>query len=319
MASPSAAVLWSRHPSTRRRVSGGGLRDVLAGCGQLPDWSITSPLEPAPAPILRACARTVEARRRCANRGRPAVDPAGAAGLRAALSWVGLAGILVATVTLGVDLVPRLCLCYPSPQPECSSRAARAARHRAGAAVVLGRQPLRLVGDLERRAPSRHWPPLVIAAQYAGHPLSTLQSVALLAAAFVVSYITYKLYENPLRHCRSLRRPRLALALWPASFAAVALAVALGTFLVVTPSAGPRPASPSTPSSSGLDSAPTPKPRTVRQALLEGVSPARLRQPVRRALAPPLGQLVNRRVPPGRVRGRQRCQTSASVCEALGT
>jgi len=160
------------------------------------------------------------------------------AGLRAGLTWVGLAGILVATVTFGSGTpFPGLAALLPVCAAGLVVAGGAGHTHRAGAAVVLGREPLRLVGDLSYAFYLWHWPLLVIAAQYAGHPLSTLENVALLAAAFVVSYVTYKLYENPLRHCRSLRRPRLALALWPASFAAVALAVALGTFSVATPSA----------------------------------------------------------------------------------
>ena len=52
----------------------------------------------------------------------------------------------------------------------------------------------------------------------------------------------------------------------------------------------------------------------MRQALLEGVSPARLRQPVPRALAPPLGQLLNDRYRLGACAAGSG-ETSASVCE----
>jgi len=236
------------------------------------------------------------------------------AGLRAALTWVGLAGIVVATVTFGGGTpFPGFAALLPVVAAGLVIAGGAGQAHRAGAVVVLGRQPLRLVGDLSYAFYLWHWPMLVITAQYAGHPLSTLQNVALLAAAFVVSYVTYKLYENPLRRCRSLRRPRLALVLWPSSLAAVALAVALGTSSLVTPSA----AAPSLDVHSVVERAgqqSAVKPRTVGQALLEGVSPARLRQPVPRALAPPLGQLLNDRYRLGACAAGTD-ETSASVCE----
>ena len=236
------------------------------------------------------------------------------AGLRAALTWVGLAGIVVATGTFGSGTpFPGFAALLPVVAAGLVIAGGAGQAHRAGAAVVLGRQPLRLVGDLSYAFYLWHWPMLVIAAQYAGHPLSTLQNVALLGAAFVMSYVTYKLYENPLRHCGWLRRPRLALVLWPASFAAVAFVVALGTSSVVTPSA----AAPSLDVRSNVERAgqrSDVKPTTVRQALLEGVSPGRLRQPVPRALAPPLGQLLDDRYRLGACVAATG-ETRASVCE----
>ena len=237
--------------------------------------------------------------------------------LRAALTWVGLAGIVAATVTFGSGTpFPGYAALLPVSAAGLVIAGGAGQAHRGGAAVVLGRQPLRLVGDLSYAFYLWHWPMLVIAAQYAGHPLSTLQNVALLAAAFVVSYVTYKLYENPLRHCRSLRRPRRALVLWPASFAAIALAVVLGTSSVATPSA----AAPSLVHSAGepIGQRSDAKPRTLRQALLEGVSPGRLRQPVPRALAPPLGQLLNDRYRLGACAAGSG-ETSARVCELGST
>ena len=108
-------------------------------------------------------------------------------------------------------------------------------------------------------------------------------------------------------------RPRLALALWPISLSAVVLAAALGTVSVATPSA----AAPSLDAYSVVARAgqrSQAKPKTVREALLESVSSARLRQPVPRALAPPLGQLLNDRYRLGAcVAGTG--ATSSKVCE----
>jgi peptidoglycan/LPS O-acetylase OafA/YrhL len=311
----AAALLAQRIRPRDGGASRGALAVVVAlGIGASLAWSIhitgTSPSSAYFSAPARAWELGVGA---LIAVGLPWIQQA-PAGLRAALTWVGLAGIVVATVTFGSGTpFPGFAALLPVAAAGLVIAGGSGQAHRAGAAVVLGRQPLRLVGDLSYAFYLWHWPMLVVAAQYAGHPLSTLQNVALLAAAFVVSYVTYTLYENPLRHCRSLRRPRLALVLWPASFAVVALAVALGTSSVVTPSA----AAPSLDVHSVVERAgqrSDAKPRTVRLALLEGVSPARLRQPVPRALAPPLGQLLNDRYRLGACAAGTG-ETTASVCE----
>ncbi len=311
----AAALLALRMRRRGGGASRGGLAGVVAlGVGASLAWSIyitgTNPSSAYFSAPARAWELGVGA---LIAVGLPWILQA-PAGLRAALTWVGLAGIVVATVAFGSGTpFPGFAALLPVSAAGLVIAGGAGQVHRAGVAVVLGRQPLRLVGDLSYAFYLWHWPLLVIAAQYAGHPLSTLQNVALLAAAFVVSYVTYKLYENPLRHCRSLRRPRLALVLWPASFAAVALAVALGAGSIATPSA----AAPSLDAHSVVEQAgqrSDAKRKTVRQALLEGVSPARLRQRVPRALAPPLGQLLNDRYRLGACAAGPG-ETSASVCE----
>ena len=158
--------------------------------------------------------------------------------LRAALTWVGLAGIIVATVAYGPSTpFPGSAALLPVVAAGLVVAGGAAPRPSAGAALILGRQPLPLVGDLSYAFYLWHWPPLAIAAQYAGHPLSMLQNLLLLAGAFALSYATYRVYENPLRHARRLKPPRLALALWPASVTAVVLAVSLGVSSLTSPSA----------------------------------------------------------------------------------
>ncbi len=211
--------------------------------------------------------------------------------LRAALTWVGLAGIIVATVAYGPSTpFPGSAALLPVVAAGLVVAGGAAPRPSAGAALILGRQPLPLVGDLSYAFYLWHWPPLAIAAQYAGHPLSMLQNLLLLAGAFALSYATYRVYENPLRHARRLKPPRLALALWPASVTAVVLAVSLGVSSLTSPSA----AAPSLEISPGAAHAAGPVHRkTVREAVIESVAPARLRQPVPHALAPPLGRLLH--------------------------
>ncbi len=236
------------------------------------------------------------------------------AALRSALTWVGLAGIVLATVTFTSETpFPGFAALLPVAAAGLVVAGGAGQATRAGAAAVLARQPLRLVGDLSYAFYLWHWPMLVIAAQFAGHSLSTLQNVAILAVALLVSYVTFTLFENPLRHSGWLRRPRSALILWPASFAAVGLAVALGTAALVAPSAAaPSLDARSVAESDGRRSAA--KPKTIRQAVIEGASPSRLRQPVPRALAPPLGQLLEDRYRLGAC-AASADQTSARICE----
>jgi hypothetical protein len=80
------------------------------------------------------------------------------------------------------------------------------------------------VGDRSYAFYLWHWPVLVIAAEYAGHDLSTAVRLGLLGGAFLLSILSYALFENPIRHMRW--RPQTGALLWPAS-AAVILAVAL--------------------------------------------------------------------------------------------
>src|SRR5690348_3410117 len=159
-----------------------------------------------------------------------------------------------------------------------------------------------------------HWPVLVIAAQYVGHSLSTLQNLALLAVAFAVSYVTYRVYENPLRHARRLRRPRPTLALWPITVSAVVLAVAIGMSSVATPrAAAPRLELTSASVERANSSHRVSLRKRLRQALLESVAPARLRQPIPDALAPPVGRLLNDRYRLGSCMAGT--ATSSKVCQ----
>ncbi len=95
---------------------------------------------------------------------------------------------------------------------------------RVGVSRVLSFAPLRYVGDRSYTFYLWHWPVLIIAAQYAGHELSPGVKLLLLFGAFLLSVISYGIFENPIRQL-SWPAPMGAL-LWPAS-AAVVLACAL--------------------------------------------------------------------------------------------
>jgi peptidoglycan/LPS O-acetylase OafA/YrhL len=90
-----------------------------------------------------------------------------------------------------------------------------------GAGRVLSAAPLRYVGDRSYAFYLWHWPVLILAAQHVGHDLPTEVNLLLLVGAFLLSVVSYKLVENPLR---KLRWPtRVGAVAWPASAAAVLL------------------------------------------------------------------------------------------------
>ena len=76
---------------------------------------------------------------------------------------------------------------------------------------LLAAAPLRYIGDRSYAFYLWHWPVLVIAAQYAGHSLSVATDLQLLAGAFVLSMVSYRLIENPIRNAQFLRRSESAL------------------------------------------------------------------------------------------------------------
>jgi peptidoglycan/LPS O-acetylase OafA/YrhL len=84
--------------------------------------------------------------------------------------------------------------------------------------TVIGRalsvRPMQWLGARSYSLYLWHWPILVIAAQYAGHHLSTWQNSGLLLGAVVASAITFRLIENPVRNSRVLKsRTGLTLAI----------------------------------------------------------------------------------------------------------
>jgi peptidoglycan/LPS O-acetylase OafA/YrhL len=149
-------------------------------------------------------------------------------GPRAAMTWVGLAGITVAAVTYtGATSFPGYAALLPVVSTALVLAGGVFPQPILGANAVLGRQPLRLIGDASYSFYLWHWPFLIIAADYAGHTLSMSTNLGLVAAAFALSLVTYHYYENPLRHAERLSTPRDALTLWPGTVAVVVLAASL--------------------------------------------------------------------------------------------
>jgi len=149
-------------------------------------------------------------------------------GIRAAMTWAGLIGITIAAITYtAATPFPGYAALLPVVSTALMLGGGVFPQPRHGANALLGRQPLRLIGDTSYSFYLWHWPFLIIAAQYEGQRLSLSTNLELMAVAFALSVVTYHYYENPLRHAERLSVPRDALVLWPATVATVVLVASL--------------------------------------------------------------------------------------------
>jgi peptidoglycan/LPS O-acetylase OafA/YrhL len=140
-----------------------------------------------------------------------------------AAGWLGLACIVAAAVAFsGSTQFPG----YAALLPTVGAALVIAAGigRQGGVGRLLSLAPLRYIGDRSYAFYLWHWPVLVISAEYVGHDLSMAVQLGLLAGAFLLSILSYGLFENPIRHMKW--RPQTGALLWPAS-AAVILAVAM--------------------------------------------------------------------------------------------
>jgi peptidoglycan/LPS O-acetylase OafA/YrhL len=138
------------------------------------------------------------------------------ASFRRVLSWIGLIGIMVAATTFTSQT--------PFPGYAAALPVVGAAlvivgglgQPASGAGSILTHQPFRLVGDVSYGFYLWHWPILILPMEYQGHSLSLATNLELLGAAFVLSLVTYWVWENPIRHSKALmfEEPR-SLILWP--------------------------------------------------------------------------------------------------------
>jgi peptidoglycan/LPS O-acetylase OafA/YrhL len=181
-------------------------------------------------------------------------------------------------------------------------------RSRRGVGGLLGRAPLRYVGDRSYAFYLWHWPVLVIAAYYTGHAISLGVNLILVVGAFLLSIVSYGLIENPIRRA-TLRRPiRTSALLWGTSAVLVLLTAmftlrsigtksALGETVPVGPPRTLAPYSP-TPGSTGV----TPTPGQTNSstsgpipAVVAAVLSARQGAPIPSSLTPPLDRLLSDR------------------------
>jgi peptidoglycan/LPS O-acetylase OafA/YrhL len=148
--------------------------------------------------------------------------------LRSVFGWLGLAGVVLAIVTYDAStafpghaaLLPvvGVALVIAAGEGPVDGPLQR----------LLGIRPAQWMGDVSYSFYLWHWPFLVLAAGYLGHPTTVTQNLLLLMAALALSAVTYYGVENPLRQARLLSsRVWRGLAVYP-----VAVAVTLAGVVV---------------------------------------------------------------------------------------
>jgi peptidoglycan/LPS O-acetylase OafA/YrhL len=225
--------------------------------------------------------------------------------LRAASSWAGLGCIVAAAILFSGRT--------PFPGYAALLPAIGAALVIAAGSRFLSIAPLRYLGDRSYALYLWHWPVLVIALDYSGHQLSTGAKLLLVGVAFLLSIVSYGLFENPIR--RMKWRGARGLVLWPAAAVAV-LAVSVPILSTIQQkalrieeaSAAVRPGTLVDPALRAPQAPATLPP--VRAA----VRAARRGAPLPSPLTPPVGQLEHDRYnfPPGCAADPG--QTSSQIC-----
>jgi peptidoglycan/LPS O-acetylase OafA/YrhL len=196
--------------------------------------------------------------------------------VRRSAGWLGLAAILLAGVLYTRSTpFPGYAALLPVLGSALVIAGGLGGMSRQGAGRVLGVRPMTVTGDISYSLYLWHWPVLVIAAEHAGHPFSTGHNLVLLAGAYILSLVTYRLYENPIRYSRLFAAPTPALTLWPVSVSIVLLLAAWGIRANTPPVFSAAPAS--------LVAKPS---AWYGDAVARSVSPGQARTPVPASLGP---------------------------------
>jgi peptidoglycan/LPS O-acetylase OafA/YrhL len=120
------------------------------------------------------------------------------------MGWLGLVGILVAAFAFSTTTpYPGSAALLPVLSTVMVVAAGRV-NPVGGAETLLRIPPFQWMGRISYSLYLWHWPILVIASQYAGHPLSVSDNLLWLLLALALSIASYKLLENPIRHWRVL-------------------------------------------------------------------------------------------------------------------
>jgi peptidoglycan/LPS O-acetylase OafA/YrhL len=154
----------------------------------------------------------------------------------ASASWLGL-GLIACSAFLFTDFTafPGIAAALPVGGAALVIGAG-CAGPRFGAESMLRLPPMQLGGRLSYSWYLWHWPAIILGAAALGHPLRTKSMLAVVAASFVLAWVTYHLVENPIRSKEILSQvPRKGLALGVSLSASTALVAIVA--IAVVPSA----------------------------------------------------------------------------------
>ncbi len=131
--------------------------------------------------------------------------------LAAIATWVGFVGVLIAAHIYNSHTpYPGAYVVLPVVGTSMIIAGGVHAQH-LGVERVLGLRPFRWFGKLSYSLYLWHWPILIVAAEYAGRStLSVADNIGWDLVALVVSLVTYRLVENPIRHSVRLHTRRWA-------------------------------------------------------------------------------------------------------------
>ena len=148
-------------------------------------------------------------------------------GARAALSWIGLAGIAVAVVWYSDSTpFPGYAAALPVLATASVLISGIGGASQAGANGLLGLPPMQWIGDRSYSLYLWHWPFLIIGEGVLG-PLDPVGTAALIVGAFVATELTYRFIERPIHKGFKNAGNAPFLVLWPASVCVVVSLVAL--------------------------------------------------------------------------------------------
>jgi hypothetical protein len=138
--------------------------------------------------------------------------------VRAVVGWAGVAAILAASVLFSASTpFPGTAALLPALGAVAVIGAGIPRQHaRLAPTKLLSLRPLQYVGDRSYTFYLWHWPVLILATEHVGHSLTVTTNLLLLAGAFALSVVTYRFFENPIRHAARFRSSA-ALWLWPAA------------------------------------------------------------------------------------------------------
>jgi peptidoglycan/LPS O-acetylase OafA/YrhL len=237
---------------------------------------------------------------------------------RLVLGWTGLAAVACSALLFSertpfpgaLALVPTL----GTALAIVAGMGGRGSRFSVERLLALG--PMRVVGDRSYALYLWHWPVLIIAAEHAGHELSTGVRLGLIGVAFLLSCGSYALLENPIRLRVRTRAATLAVV---AGCTVAILGTATASLAAVGREqqrfeAGTAQAAPAL----TLSAYEFARAHGALPAVVAAVAAAQRGAPLPTPLTPPLGQLRNfpppYQAPPGCVLRDTSSQTTGKVC-----